>query len=69
MASSGGQFELEHSLGDLLTAHEQSDQGRIRRGRIRDALDDELHLLAGSLQARVNENRASLKVTRKRRIS
>jgi len=45
---------LEHSLGDLLTAHEQSDQGRIRWRGIRDAIDDELHLLAGPLQARGN---------------
>ena len=45
---------FEHSLGDLLTTHEQSDQGRIRWRRIGDALDDELHLLAGSLQARAN---------------
>ena len=45
---------FEHSLGDLLAAHEQSDQGRIRWRRIGDALDDELHLLAGSLQARAN---------------
>ena len=37
---------LEHSLGDLLTAHEQSDQGRIRWRRIGDALDDELISLA-----------------------
>ena len=45
---------LEHSLGDFLTTHEQSDQARIRRGRIRNAPDDELHLLAGSLQSRGN---------------
>ena len=45
---------FEHSLGDFLTTHEQSDQGRIRWRRIGDALDDELHLLAGSLQARAN---------------
>src|SRR5208282_6903607 len=45
---------LEYPLGDLLTAHEQSDQGRIRWRGIRDAIDDELHLLAGPLQARGN---------------
>src|SRR5271166_1281244 len=44
----------EHSLGDFLTTHEQSDQDRIHWRRIVDALDDELHLLAGSLQARAN---------------
>jgi len=37
---------LEHSLSDLLTAYEQSDEGRIRWRRTGDALDDELHLLA-----------------------
>jgi hypothetical protein len=31
-----------------------SSRGRIRWRRIGDALDDELHLLAGSLQARAN---------------
>ncbi len=44
----------EHSLGDFLTTHVQSDQGRIRWRRIGDTLDDELHLHAGSLQARAN---------------
>src|SRR5271166_1203834 len=39
---------LEQSLADFLTVHEQSDQGRIRWDQIGDALDDELHLLAGS---------------------
>ena len=43
---------LEHSLGDFLTSHEQPDQGRIRRGGVRDPIDDELHFFASSLQAR-----------------
>jgi hypothetical protein len=54
----GWAVRFEHSLGDLLTAYEHSDQGRIHWRRIGDALDDELHLFAGSLDAREDDEPA-----------
>jgi hypothetical protein len=56
----GWTVRFEHSLGDLLTPHEQSDQGRIRWRRIGDALGDELHLLAGP--GRMRQYTASIRV-------
>lgn len=42
---------LEHSLADFPTPHQEPDQRRIRWSRTCNAIDDELHLFAGSFQA------------------